>query len=234
MMIVPGSAFLPKYESGGDPYSAYVVMLHHLDDATGLYDAQSREWGTTYAGIISGDRLTTRNYPTGLTDKIYLEDLTDFPCPGDCCLEMFIEFTDQPAAGAQISQSIATDANGNGNGPTLWLSCVGGTNTLYWKSGSHTTAMDTGVTLNEDTEYHIAVSREGEISRLFLQGTKIAEYDNNAAVGNAFASGTLLFGGTQIAGTNYFGIRINEIRLTNGHARYTDDFTVPPIPFPDP
>ncbi len=226
MMILPGSAFIA---SGGDPYWANVVLLYH---ATDLYDVQLREWDTTYASIISGGRITPRDYPNGITDRIFLTDL-DFACPGDYTLEMEVEFLDFPSAGVQLGQSVFWGGVSS-NGPGVWLNCQDSTNTLHWCSGSDlAVARDTGVTIAEDVKYHLAIARHGNTTRIFLAGMLIDTDSHVGAIGIAIENGYLAFGGTQMSGLEYFKIRLDEIRLTKGFARYTADFTPPATPFPN-
>lgn len=208
---------------GFDPYVTGVTMHHHCTD---LYDEQGREWDTTYASIITSGRIAPRNYPYGITDRIYLTD-SDFACEGDFTLEMFVEFLDFPSSNQQLGQSIFW-CGASWNGPGAWLNCQNNTNTLYWTTAaSYASIRNTGVTLNKDIEYHLAIAREGQVTRLFLDGVEI-DSDTTATPGTAIESGYMAFGGTQVGGLEYFKIRLDELRLIDGEAIYTTDFT-PPI-----
>lgn len=222
MMIVPGSAFIPKYASSSDPFAADVVIVHHLDD---LYDTDNREWETTYSGIIDNGSLVTRDYPTGLTDKIFLQD-ADFECSGDYTAEIFMSFGEQPSAGAQVGQGIM---GGGTTGPWVYLNCQDGGNTIRWFVNNSTRT--TTVSVNEDTEYHLAVCRSGTTTYLWLDGDLVDSVTGTVA--SVPDSQEWLFGGTQLGGNNLFKISIAEIRLTKA-ARYTSTFTPPAKPFPDP
>lgn len=77
---------------------------------------------------------------------------------------------------------------------------------------------------------HIAVTFNGTTDcRLFVNGV-LAGVGSNA--GNAGQSPDLLIGASSQYGGNFVGYS-DEVRLTNGVARYTNSFTPPTAPFPE-
>jgi hypothetical protein len=86
----------------------------------------------------------------------------------------------------------------------------------------------TGATsLVANTWYHVAVSRSGTITRVFLNGVQDAiniSSNNNTtskcSVGNSFTSAVDSLNGY-----------IDDLRVTNGMARYTTNFTIPALAF---
>lgn len=83
------------------------------------------------------------------------------------------------------------------------------------------------VPLNEWS--HLAVSRKGNIWRLFLNGviTATREFNGNATPSNAVAT---LIGAYRIGTTGATGPfhgYVDELRVTKGVARYTENFAVP-------
>lgn len=77
--------------------------------------------------------------------------------------------------------------------------------------------------------YHIAASRSSGTIRLFIDGTSAgsASFTNNLTDTNLFV------GKTNEAAMNYVNGYIDDLRITNGVARYTSNFTPPTAPFPD-
>jgi hypothetical protein len=80
--------------------------------------------------------------------------------------------------------------------------------------------------------YHFALTRSGTTARLFLNGTLEASgtssvnfYETAQALGRVYATST----GT----TQYLNGYLDDVRVTNGVARYTANFTPPAGPFPN-
>ena len=81
----------------------------------------------------------------------------------------------------------------------------------------------TRTTISENTWYHVAATRNGNTWRLFLNGTVEDTVTNSNSIG-ASSDGKLMFGGYvdyDLAG--YY----DDIRITQGIARYTSNFTPP-------
>jgi Concanavalin A-like lectin/glucanases superfamily/Putative Ig domain len=88
-----------------------------------------------------------------------------------------------------------------------------------------------GVDMTDDTPRHVAVSREGNVMRIFIDGVMYSEVDQGRK--ENITGTTVNFGLIYTGGTNdYAAGRIDEARITVGHARYTADFTVPDYPHP--
>jgi hypothetical protein len=76
---------------------------------------------------------------------------------------------------------------------------------------------------------HIAVAREGNTIRLFIDGTQVS--DDVATNGTASTQSLRIGLGTN-SKSRFIG-HIQDIRITKGVARYTERFTVPTAPFDD-
>jgi len=79
---------------------------------------------------------------------------------------------------------------------------------------------------------HLAVSRSGNNTRLFVNGTQEGSTYTTAytiAAGNPLWIG----GGFYAPTTNNINGYIDDLRITKGVARYTSSFTPPTAPFPD-
>lgn len=85
--------------------------------------------------------------------------------------------------------------------------------------------------LSPNTWYHLAVSREGSTIRLFLDGTIVATSSNTQNL----TDDVLFVGAQQNVNTaiqELLNGYIDEVRVTKGVARYTENFDVPTAPFP--
>jgi len=81
-----------------------------------------------------------------------------------------------------------------------------------------------------NTWQHVAVTRTGDIFRLFLDGKLVASTTSNIAIRTETE---MTIGGARFV-TSYnrtFGGYIGEFRVTRGASRYVSDFTRPSIPF---
>jgi hypothetical protein len=81
--------------------------------------------------------------------------------------------------------------------------------------------------LNGNTWTHLAVTRAGATNYVFLNGTLF----NTFSYGNTLTSGNVTIG-VDAAASNAFTGFIEEVRITNGIARYTTNFSVPTTTFP--
>jgi hypothetical protein len=99
-----------------------------------------------------------------------------------------------------------------------------GTTELYLTT---TTAAGNVVTWNQtwspNVWYHIAVTRSGNVFRIFVDGNNIATATSSFS-GTSYTSGRI---GESLNGY------IDDLRITKGVARYTSNFTPPTLPFPD-
>jgi len=77
--------------------------------------------------------------------------------------------------------------------------------------------------------YHLAISRSGSSIKMFLNGTQVTSTTSTAAVisvGSTFYIGA--YAGNYAGGYTFNGY-LDDFRITKGYARYTANFTVPPL-----
>ena len=109
--------------------------------------------------------------------------------------------------------------------PTIYIS---GTQVRYFTSSADRI---TGGTVATGTWYHIAVSRSGTSTRMFLNGTQIGStYTDTSAYTNTTNRPGIGFDAN--ASTYYLNGYIDDLRVTAGVARYTTTFTPPTQAFP--
>jgi len=109
---------------------------------------------------------------------------------------------------------------------------------IYFTSGQifyyvSSTNVITGTTLSSSQWYHIALSRSGTNTKLFVNGTQVGSTytdSNNYLCGlNRPAIGCRGF----LLGENSYNGYIDDLRITKGYARYTANFTAPTAALPD-
>ena len=109
-----------------------------------------------------------------------------------------------------------------------------GTNKIRFLSGyrgAGTWTLDATSTLDvlPNVWTHIAVTREGQILRVFINGVKNIEFNSASTLWAESGGGTFSVGAG--SGNNGFGIGyIDEVRIIEGNAVYTSDFTPPTSP----
>jgi hypothetical protein len=89
--------------------------------------------------------------------------------------------------------------------------------------------VNTGVALGADTWTHYAVCREGSSIRVFIAGTLATTITTSASIINDSTSPFQI--GTDGSANAFDGGRLAGIRVTNGTARYTANFTPPTAVF---
>ena len=77
---------------------------------------------------------------------------------------------------------------------------------------------------------HIAITRQGQVLRVFINGVKVIEFNSASTLWAESNSGYFGIGAGD--GNNRFGVgNIDEVRIIEGNAVYTSDFTPPTSPF---
>ena len=114
-------------------------------------------------------------------------------------------------------------ASATDTAPKLYLS---GT-TVHFGSGN--TSHASGGTVSTGTWYHVAVSRFGGVTKLFLDGTQIG---SNYTDANDYGSTKpVIIGASYTSGLEAFAGHIDEVRISKAAHRYTTNFTSPTSEF---
>jgi len=91
----------------------------------------------------------------------------------------------------------------------------------------------TGATLSNTTWTHIAVSRSGTSTRMFINGTQTGSTYTDSVVYVNYASRPIIGGdGNNLSSAFFLNGYMEDLRVTKGIARYTANFTAPTAPFP--
>jgi hypothetical protein len=217
----------------GDLNWNQVSCLLHFDgahDSTAFVD----ETGKT-VGVVGAARLTTalKKFGTagGLfyrSDRITLPASADFDYgTGDLTFETFVRLG-EIASGSSFSPAnqYVMDLGANG---LVWSISGDNGGATYLSSSGTPVISKTGIGWETGQWYHLAITRETGTMRLFIDGALVATSTYAGALGT---SGAALSIGNYGGGGNY-GISgvLDELRITKGHARYTEAFTPPAAPF---
>lgn len=213
-------------------------FLAHFDGADGSTSFVDSSGNNVTIATVATARLSTTIKKFG-TASLYLPDSTAYctiPAAtanfsgSDFCIEFWVY---------PVTKSLFGNITGHTNAATGSV----GFN-LQWKSGGDKLRFLSGyvgsgvwtidvtsthdVTLNTWT--HIAITREGQILRVFVNGAKSIEVNSASTL---WAESDLFNFGIGVgAGNNRFGTGyIDEYRIMVGDAIYTSDFTPPSSPF---
>jgi len=228
-----------RFGAAGDPHWANVVYLALFEGSNGsttIIDSSSSAHAITAAGDA---KLVTYVKKFGVSslffdgwqDWIWSPNSPDFQLgAGDFTLEFWY----QPSGSGGISgvKQIINSASAPNTNNSYAIS-TNGTSLLYYLSSTGSTwDIANGVsigTVATNNRYHIALVRDGNTFRPFLNGTQGTTTVSSASL---FANtGDFRWGMYNNSGyvVGYF----DSIRLTKNVARYTANFTPPSEDFPD-
>jgi hypothetical protein len=139
----------------------------------------------------------------------------------DFTIEGWVYFNSASSAVMLVSSNYNSGTGAGGwafiyRGDISSLSMSVNSNVTYTKSWSPSTS----------TWYHVAVCRSGTSLRLFVNGTQLGTTSTSSD--NITGATTLVVAGNLGGGTNLtLNGYLDDIRITNGYARYTANFTPP-------
>ena len=228
--------------AGEDPYFSQVALLLHCDGSDGAQvfkDSSSHNHavaarGTAVTSVVnpkfgSACAVVDANYASYL--EVANGAAFDF-ANSDFTIECYLQITATiGAAGGVVLGRWGTGPSTN----TDWVLYVTTSRRLAFYVGTDTgvsiPAAESTVITNDGVWRHVAVTREGDIYRLFIDGAIAGSMTRSGAVPNSVSQSIR----TNILSNSgaYMGAKYDEIRVTNGVARYTKNFTPPTAPFPN-
>lgn len=235
MLLAAGAA-----SAGGIPFSAVKLLLgfegaNASTGSPGMTDESGAAHGT--ATVLGAAQISTAQFKfgssslllNGSTDSITFADNADFHLgAGNFTVEGFI----RPATIAAGTRFIV----GQWGAATFsWILYQSGA-ALAWNvstTGANNLADMTGGTLVANSQAAVCVDYDGAKYRLYLNGTMVASSVTARSI-FAGASQPLSIGSNGANSSFWFNGFIDELRLTNGFARYASDagYTVPTAAFP--
>jgi len=190
-------------------------------DASTINDAQTV--GNAQVSTTQAKFGTTSMYFDGTGDWLKLPDNPAYAFrTGDFTVEAWVYAN----AFAAAEDNIVGCWNQE-DGVYRWLFCLhAGTSIRFYTTGKFTTTAS--YTFSTNTWYHVAVTRSSGTVRFFVDGTQVG---SNITDTVDIGSTKLFVGGQGASGTGDMNGYIDELRITNGYARYTANFTPPSSPF---
>lgn len=208
-----------------DPYWANVVLMLHMDATF----ADSSTYNRT--PTVVGDAAISTSIKQfdagsgtfdGTGDKVTFPNSDDFKFTGDFTIEFWVRSTVSGVNGVIFSlwdSSLAT---------AYWLRWNSSNRVGWTQSGLGGSEPVTTAVLEIDTWNHVAVCRSGSTIRIYGNGV-----DSGGTYTTASTLGSASYTPTVGSGAFAFTGQIDDLRITNGVARYTADFDVPTSAFPD-
>lgn len=224
-----------------DPDFASVVLLLHADGSNGsttITDSSSSAKTVTAAG--NAQISTTQSQFGGSSlrldgtgDAATIANSSDWRLVnGDFTVEMWI----YPLA-LTADRYFLSHYDFGANQRSWRFGLAPSTSNLVFGSvsagGTPESSLNAGAGLTINTWQHIAISKSGATSRIFIDGVLKASTSSLSDYGGSTAQlsvGSLLNSGTPSNGLDCY---IDDLRITKGVARYTAAFTPPTAAFPD-
>ena len=203
------------------------VLLIHCDgtDAVTFFEDDNGVRASKAITAINGAQIDTAQskfggssaYFDGTTDYLQIPSGSGFNLSGDYTFEAWVRYTSAHAS----NRPVFNMGNASSGQPLLYCNSSG---TLLYMVGG--TNRITGSTLSLNTWYHLAVSRSGSSTKLFVDGTQVGStYTDSTAI----TDGTFYIGIYPGDSNGMYGW-IDEFRISNS-ARYTTTFTPSTTPF---
>jgi hypothetical protein len=172
----------------------------------------------------------------GTTDAV--DTTSDDPAftlgSGDFTIECFVYFPASPSGNRQFINQVTNTSNqisfifryDSGNRLAFYYSTSGSSFLSTLQNGTWSPSVETW--------YHVAVCRDGNNLRLFIDGTQVNTTKDVTGLTIFDSNQPLRIGGLLWSGSiiEVLDGNIDEVRMTLA-ARYTTNFTPPTLPFPD-
>ena len=201
------------------------LLMQNKTDAN-VFDAAAARVTKLYGNAVSS--TTQRKFSTA--SSVYFDGTGDYiqvpyspallPGSGDFTIEFWFYTPD--ATNRQDPYSIYTSSTGIG---IILSYSSGGTVSTY--HGNTVTQQSSGGQFSANTWHHLAVSRSGTTQKIFIDGTEI----KSDTVSTDYEGATDLYIGMAANASLHYEGYIQDLRVTNGYARYTSNFTAPTAEF---
>lgn len=221
-----------------DSYTKVLLHFNGSDGGPPCDDESGKEWTTPWDAAAERDTsykkfgTASALFQSSINSYIHTPDHSDFYlASGNFCIDFWMRLASIPAAGSSfrifgqqtdtnnyMRLAVARDAEDT----TTSLSF------LLKTAGVSLIDMSRDVTMEIDTWYHVAISRDGDNIYLFLNGSLLTP---SVSYSGAFANKAAVFMIGQTGSDRYYNGWIDEFRFSKGTARWTSDFTPPTVAY---
>lgn len=216
---------------GVDSYTKLLMHCEGADAATTFRDGSPTHRTLTSSG--SSAQIDTAQYKFGVASGlfsngyVYAADSDDWHFTGDFTLEAWVRHSSLPSSGSHhmyISQRTSSNIHWN-----FRLTGSGGNYFLRYEfvyNGSPIVGLySEAITISTNNWYHVALVKNGNVYTLYFNGVAKGTVTNADALVNLATA--LYTGSWGSSGGYYFAGWMDEVRISNGIARWTGDFTPP-------
>lgn len=212
-----------------DPFFANVSLLLHADGS--LTDSSGSPKTVTAVGgaAATGSAKFGSNSFTfdGNGDRLSVPYSSDFNFSGDFTVELWAYLNELKDFQDLIS------VNTNDGWAQCTIICLADGAVYLLTAEGPITFMSTATTpsgvISSGEWTHVAATRNGSTYTLYINGVSKLTYTNASPLHNFF--GETFIGSSSNNPPRFYNGLIDEIRITNGVARYTSNFTPPTAPF---
>ena len=225
-----------------DPYWDKVVSLLHFDGdqgSTSFPDETGRSWvAEGFARISTENKVFGSG--SGRFDGTPNARIVSAASPDfflgteDFCIEASVYISGNSALSSGGARHAAIFAVARPQGASLELLILGnstktGTGLALWNGA---TLISVPGEIAHGEWHYLAVTRHGSVFRFWLNGSQLGA-DQTSKIPFGSATFDAFIGGSVVTGYNYIlNGWVDELRITKGVARYTENFTPPDKPFP--
>jgi hypothetical protein len=233
------TGFTPPSVAYPDPtapifYERALLHFNGVDGSTTFTDETGRAWTRVAASTCEIDTAQSQFGGASLLlggsgNYLTSPDTEDMSlAASNFTVEGWVRFASVPSTG--VVQAFVTKWTTAGSNRGWSVSLFGGNfRLLYSTTGSDAGALNTAWSPAANTWYHFAVVRYGNNVLLFINGALLSTQAFTATI---YDSTALLQIGTQNLGIDgELNGWLDDIRITPGHAKYVQAFTVPQVQF---
>ena len=216
----------------GDAYYPQVAALLHFDGVNGSTTITDNSKNNLTVTASGNSQISTAQSKfggasvlfDGVGDYLTVASNGMFALDGDFTIECWFRVTGTTGQGSIGEQGMA----GSGaSGASRWMLRLQGTSTkvLSWWLNTPSNNVVGSTSIQQNVWYHITLVRNGSSTnnvKLYLNGTLESQATNTYSVP---AESIYIGRGYSNFDGEYFQGYIDELRITNGYARYTGNFT---------
>lgn len=227
-IVIPG--IVPTPSGPTDPYYNSVTSLLPLNTSTGypaVSDVKGNSWSSTDVAL-SGAQYKVGNGSLAFTASDSTAMGPPLSLPGDFTIEAWIYPTSNSPSWYEPVLAQWNQAGGGGG----WIIAINSTGawSFLWGPYSGSTPMLSGGSATPNQWTHLAITRQGDAFREFVNGSLVQTVTSSTAARASTVPVTLgnylnVNGVFPASGVTNFSGYLQQVRITTGVARYTGSFT---------